>query len=133
MPQSYRIDRNKRLVIVTAWGCCTLDDALGLREKLLNDRNFDRRYGQLADFTRVTEFEITPQELRLLAEVSPFSFDSRRALVAKQPLVFAFLRMFESFRELKGEKHIRVFHNRREAMTWLMAQKEAAPLTSTQV
>ena len=126
MPQSYKIDRQHRIVISRAWGVCTANDVLEFREQVLRDEDFDPDFCQLVDFSHVTGLEITANEVRMLAEMSPFSSDSRRALVAGTPLVFGFARMFETVRELRGEKHLRVFHNREDALAWLMAKEEAA-------
>ena len=126
MPQSYRIDRKNKLVISKAWGVCTVYDVLEFREQVLRDGHFDPHFCQLVDCTGITEVDITAREVRMLAEMSPFSPESRRALVARSPLVFGFLRMFETWRSLRGEKYIRVFHNRNDALAWLFAKEEAA-------
>jgi hypothetical protein len=126
MPQSYTIDRKKKLVISKAWGACTAFDVLEFREQVLQDDDFNPDFCQLVDVTRVTELDITANEVRMLAEMSPFSVESRRALVAKSPLVFGFLRMFETLRSLRGEKFIRVFHDCNDAMAWLLAREDAA-------
>src|SRR5215468_8316246 len=123
MPQSYKIDTENRIVISKAWGVCTARDVLEFREQVLRDEDFDPDFCQLVDFSHVTGLEITANEVRMLAEMSPFSSDSRRALVAGTPLTFGFARMFETVRELRGEKHLRVFHNRDDALAWLMAKE----------
>jgi hypothetical protein len=109
MPATYEIDTHKKLVVTTAWGLCTADDVLRFRRALSSDSNFDPSFCQLADFTRVTQVKFTPDDVRMLAEVSPFSLRSRRALVAGDIL-----------RSLRGEHDLRVFRNRCEAMAWLM-------------
>jgi len=126
MPQAYRIDRKNRLVISKAWGVCTAFDVMEFREQVLHDDDFDPNFCQLVDVSQVTDVDLTANEIRMLAEMSPFSPESRRALVATTPLVFGFLRMFETWRSLRGEKYIRVFHNRNDAMAWLLAKEEAA-------
>lgn len=113
-------------MISKAWGACTANDVLEFREQVLRDDNFDPNFCQLVDCTHVTEVDITANEVRMLAEMSPFSPDSRRALVAKTPLIFGLSRMFETLRGLRGEKYIRVFHNRNDAIAWLSAKEQAA-------
>lgn len=126
MPASYEIDKQKRMVVTTAWGVCTVDDVLRFREQVLKDSDFDPSFSQLADFTAVTQFDVTAGEVRMLAGMNPFSPDSRRALVAESGVVFGLARMFEILRGLKGETHIRVFRSRSEALAWLLEKEEAA-------
>lgn len=120
MPAKYEIDTHRKLVVTTAWGACTADDVLRFRKELSRDGNFDPSFSQLADFTRVTEVKFTPDDVRMLAEVSPFSPRSRRALVAGNQLVFGLSKMFTILRSLRGEHDMRVFRSRSEALAWLM-------------
>ncbi|HEY6308039.1 MAG TPA: hypothetical protein VI488_16430 [Candidatus Angelobacter sp.] len=126
MPASYVIDKQKRLVVTCAWGACTADDALEFRRQILSDSNFDPTFAQLADFTAVTTIDITPGEVRMLAWVNPFSPDSRRAIVVTNPLAFGLARIFETLRSLRGDRHIRVFRDRQEALAWIFLKDEAA-------
>jgi hypothetical protein len=126
MPQTYKIDTKNRIVFSRAWGVCTASDVLEFREQVLGDHDFNPDFCQLVDCSHITGLEITANEVRMLAEMSPFSADSRRALVAGTPLIFGFARMFETVRALRGEKYLRVFHNREDALAWLMAKEEAA-------
>ena len=126
MPSSYEIDKQRKLVVTTAWGVCTMDDVLQFRKQVLNDRDFDPSFSQLADLTRITKVEITPDEIRMIAAISPFSPHSRRAIVAQDHLVFGISKMFGILRGLRGEKLLRVFRDRSEAMEWLLEEQEAA-------
>ncbi len=126
MPASYVIDKQRRLVITRAWGICTVEDALEFRRRILADKDFDPNFAQLADFTGVTGIEITPGEVRMLAWVTPFSPDSRRAIVAENPVAFGFSRIYETLRGLRGDQHVRVFRNREEALAWIFLQDQAA-------
>ena len=126
MPASYEIDTQKKLVVLTAWGICDAEDVRQFRKHLSNDRNFDPSFSELADFTRVTNVKFTPDEVRMLAEVSPFSAHSRRALVAEDQLIFGLSKMFSILRSLRGDDDLRVFRSRREAMAWLMEKDKAA-------
>jgi hypothetical protein len=126
MPSSYEIDKQKRLVVATAWGVCTIDDVLQFRKRVLSDRDFDPSFAQLADLTHITKVEMTPDEIRMIAAVSPFSSNSRRAIVAQDHIVFGFSKMFGILRGLRGEKLLRVFRDRSEAMEWLLEEQKAA-------
>jgi hypothetical protein len=126
MPSSYVIDKERKLVITTAWGDCTTDDVLEFRKRVLSDRDFDPNFSQLADFTCITRADVSPDEVRMLAAISPFSPQSRRALVANNQMVFGISKMFGILRNLRGEKLIRVFRTRQEALDWLLEKDKAA-------
>ena len=126
MPSSYVIDKERKLVITTAWGDCTADDVLEFRKQVLKDRDFDPSFSQLADFTGVTKVDVSPDEVRMLATKSPFSTQSRRALVADNQVIFGLSKMFGILRNLRGEKLIRVFRTRSEALDWLLERNKAA-------
>ena len=126
MPSSYVIDKERKLVITTAWGDCNADDVLEFRKQVLKDRDFDPSFSQLADFTGVTKVDVSPDEVRMLATKSPFSTQSRRALVADNQVIFGLSKMFGILRNLRGEKLIRVFRTRSEALDWLLEKDKAA-------
>ena len=126
MPSSYVIDKERKLVITTAWGDCNADDVLEFRKQVLKDRDFDPSFSQLADFTGVTKVDVSPDEVRMLATKSPFSTQSRRALVADNQMIFGLSKMFGILRNLRGEKLIRVFRTRNEALDWLLEKDKAA-------
>ena len=126
MPASYAIDKQKRLVVTCAWGVCTAQDALEFRRQILKDENFDPSFAQLADFSAVTTIDITPGEVRMLAGDNIFSPDSRRAIVVEGQLAFGLARIFETLRGLRGDRHVRVFHTRDEALAWIFLKDRAA-------
>ena len=126
MPVSYEINKERRLVLLTVWEACTTNDVQQFRKQVLSDRDFDPTFSQLADLTRITKVEITPDEIRMIATMSPFSPQSRRAIVAQDHLVFGVSKMFGILRGLRGEKLLRVFRDRSEALEWLLEEQEAA-------
>ena len=126
MPSSYVIDKERKLVITTAWGDCNAEDVLEFRKQVLRDSDFDPSFSQLADFTGVTKVDVSPDEVRMLATKSPFSTQSRRALVADNQVIFGLSKMFGILRNLRGEKLIRVFRTRNEALDWLLEKDKAA-------
>ena len=121
MPLTYSIDRRHRLVLTTASGVFTAADALNHQRHLRADPDFDETFDQLADFTSVTEVRLTGEEIRLLAERSVFSKTSRRAVVAKDALIFGLARMFASYRDAAGGgEQIRIYPDRQAALNWLL-------------
>lgn len=126
MPVSYEIDKERQLVICTVTGVCTAEDVLGFHKQILNDSDFDPAFSQLMDGTGITRTDIEPSQMRTLADRSPFSLTSRRALVAESDLGFGLLRVYEIVRGLKGDRQIRVFRTRAAALDWLLAKDQAA-------
>ena len=126
MPQFYKIDKERRLVLSTAAGVYCRADAVAHMEKLSKDPDFDPSYSQIADFTQVTEFDISAKEIRELAQKSIFSPDSHRALIAPSDLGYGLGRMFEMLRENQGEMGIRVFRSLEEALDWVFSKDLSA-------
>jgi hypothetical protein len=126
MPVSYKIDKQHKLVMSTAFGVVTMADALAHQAQLLADVDFDPSFSQLMDLTHVTKLEAGPGDIRRLAMETIFSADSRRAILVSSNLVYGLARMFEIFRETVGEKGIHVFRNLDEALDWVLAKKSAA-------
>jgi hypothetical protein len=106
----------------TAVGVFTLDDGLAHQEKLVMHPDFDPNFSQLLDFTHVTKIQITPNDVRRLAQRSIFSPNSYRSIVVSSDLAFGLARMFLIFRETQGEKGVRIFYNLEEALCWVLAE-----------
>ncbi|HMF91965.1 MAG TPA: hypothetical protein VKL40_15080 [Candidatus Angelobacter sp.] len=126
MPASYVIDKKSRLVMGTATGVLTLDEVLASRRQLMRDPDFDPTFSQLGDLSTVSSIDLTADEVRMLAETSPFSLASRRAFVGERPEVYGLARMYSILRGLRGDQEIRVFRSREAALEWLLEKHKAA-------
>lgn len=126
MPAFYKIDRENRLVMTTASGTVTFADALAHQEKLRRDPDFDPSFSQLLDVSFVTRLEITSEHVRLLAQSSSFSQDSRRAVLVSNDTAYGLARMFEMLRESAGDTGIEVFRSLEEALDWVLARRASA-------
>lgn len=82
MPGFCKIGKERRLVLSSASAVFSRADAAGHTERLLNDPDFDPSYSQIADFTQVTEIDLSVQDIHELAQKSIFSARSRRAFIA---------------------------------------------------
>ena len=119
MPMDYIIDRDRRLVISVAHGSLTFADVERHQRALLVDPDFDSTFDQIGDLTRVTEFLLTSEEIRIAAARKVFSHGSRRVCIAPDDLQFAMLRMFETYREVFGGLEVtQVVRTREEAVAW---------------
>jgi hypothetical protein len=126
MPAYFKIDKERKLVMSTAAGVLTLSDGLAHQEKLLKDPDFSPNFSQLLDFTHATKIDLTAEDVRRLAQRTIFSPDSRRSILVRSELGFGLARMFLIFREIQGEKGVRIFHDLDEALLWVFAEKGAA-------
>lgn len=125
MPAFYKIDKDRRLVMSSAMGPFSKEDALGHQNRLRDDPDFDPAYSQLMDFTHVTQILLTAADIQQLALSNIFSKESRRAFLVANDLAFGLARMFEILRESGGERGIRVFRNLEEALDWVLSKHEA--------
>jgi hypothetical protein len=120
MPCCYAIDKARRLVITTAWDRVTFADAKGHQDELYADPAFSRDFNQLIDATAVTHIDASADEIRMLASRNIFSPESRRAIVANQPLIFGIGRMLQAYFNMAvGKEQANVFYNREAALKWL--------------
>ena len=126
MPVSYKIDKQRRLIITTCLEQVTLAEGLAHQDKLLKDPDFDPSFSQLMDCTRVNFSGFAGNDIRKLAERNVFSVQSRRAIVVSSNLDYGFGRMFEMLRESAGENGIRIFRNLDEAVDWLLSKTMTA-------
>jgi hypothetical protein len=116
VPASYKIDKDRRLVLTSGTDVLTTEDILMHMDQLTSDPDFSPDFFQLVDFTQVTSVRITSKEIRHLAERNIFSPNARRAVVVSNDLQFGLTRMFEIHRNLNGENGIHVFRTLAEAI-----------------
>lgn len=126
MPEFYKIDKERRLVLTTGSGVVTLSDAVSHMNKLSKDPDFDPSFSQIVDFTHVTRIELSADDIRRLAQRTIFSPHSRRAFIAPDEAAFGIGRMFEMLRGLEGEKGIGIFRSLEEALEWVFPRSATA-------
>ncbi|HEY6268086.1 MAG TPA: hypothetical protein VIX11_07310 [Candidatus Acidoferrum sp.] len=125
MANYYEIDKERRLITSTASGVITLPEIWAHQEKLDKDPDFDPSFAQLLDVTQVTKLKLSSEDVRRVAESNTLSTNPRLAIVATSSLVYGMARMFQIFREMKGEEKTRVFRDRDEALAWVLGKDGA--------
>ena len=125
MANYYEIDKKRRLITSTASGLITLPEIWAHQEKLDKDPDFDPSFAQLLDVTQVTKLKLSSEDVRRVAESNTLSTNLRLAIVATSSLVYGMARMFQIFREMKGEEKTRVFRDRDEALAWVLGNDGA--------
>lgn len=114
------------MVLTTVWGVFTFADAVSHQRKLAKDSDFDPSFSQIADFTQVTQFDVTADDIHRFAQSSIFSPMSRRAILVPNEAAFGIGRMYEILRGLEGEKGIRVLRTLEEALDWVFPKGATA-------
>jgi hypothetical protein len=120
MPVRYVIDRERRLVVTTAWDRVTYAEVKAHQDQLLSDPAFNPEFDQLIDVTSATAWEIATDDLRMLARRKVFSPTSRRAWLATMPESFGLGRMAQAFHEVSGSpSEVCTFYDLSAALKWL--------------
>ena len=119
MPAFYQIDKQRRLVMSTASGVLTRDGVFAPQQQLLSDPDFEPSFSPLADFKHATRIDLSADDVRIFAESTIFSADSRRAFIVGTDFAYGLGRMFEILRESKDEHGIRDFRSLEEALDFL--------------
>jgi hypothetical protein len=131
MPCRYVIDKERRLVVTTAWDRVTFAEAKAHQDQLANDPAFDPDFDQLLDASAAVAIDASLQEIQTIACRRLFSSASRRAFVAIEPVVFGMGRMLQTYLEIaKAKEQIRVFYDRSSALEWLGLQSDPTPSPS---
>lgn len=118
MPIDYVIDAARRIVLTKATGILTAAEVRDRQQRLLTDPAFQADFRQFADFAEATEFRTTAEDIRHLAENSPFRAGSKRAFVVPRPNFYGLARMFQTLTE-EHRAELRIFYDAAEAMSWL--------------
>jgi hypothetical protein len=120
MSYSYVVSKKERVVISSGSGCVTWSEIKESQDQIKTDPNFDPRFNQLVDLRRVTRFEMSSEQARVLARRMIFSFTSKRAFLAADPLVFGMAHTWEIVTELSDNpSQIRLFYDLPSALAWL--------------
>jgi len=124
MALKYRLEKNRRLVLITGVGVIGPAEIVANREALLSDPDFDRSFDVLVDFTQVPETSLNSDVLRPLSRNPLFSQASRIAVVTTLPptnmTLFGMARLYETYREVSNMgDHLRVFKTLEDAREWL--------------
>jgi hypothetical protein len=124
MPCSYRIDKERRLVIGVGTGTVTKEDIILYLRSMQNDDAFDSHYDKIEDTRNVTELKVNNVDLQEISQIIILDKSARRALVASRDLLFGVSRMFEAYRGSEQEGNFGVFRNKDEALQWINEGRE---------
>lgn len=132
MPADFFIDRQRKIVFSKATGKLGYAEGLDHMDRLQIHPDFQPEFDQLFDFRDVTEVDLSHDDVRQLAERPVFSPRSRRAFVVSNALSFGVARMFQAYRDIRGESGITIFKEMKEALSWLSLSEEPDVLSKLQ-
>jgi len=128
MPCSYVIDKEKRLVISSAWDRITFADVINHQDQLRADPAFNPDFDQLVDATRVTAIDATLEEVKKVASRRIFSASARRAYVASRPEVFGIGRLLGAHLGMgRIPQQVSIFYDLPSALKWLGLDEDPRP------
>jgi hypothetical protein len=123
MATDFIINTNQKVVLSFGWDTLTFADIINHRTRLSEDTRFCRDFGQIIDFTCVTEMKLSNYEIRSLAQQQVFAPESRRALVAASKPHYGLGRMFQAYSETQN---ISIFQGLHDAVAWVGVPVEVA-------
>jgi hypothetical protein len=123
MATSFVIDVPLRIVFSKATGVFTSREAIWHRETLAATTGFDPAFDHWVDL-REAQIGMTIDEVRDFAFKSVFSSTTKRAFLLSAGMDDYLVNLFDIYREVKGEKGIRVFQEPSRALTWLNLTSE---------
>ena len=121
----HRIDRERRLVEVTATGSLTAADLIEYQGRLRADPDFDPGMALLADFSAANGNLLDGAGLRRVASSAPFGPAAPRAILVGDDLTFGLTRMFAAYSEFAMHSEmVRAFRDRESALQWIEAARQ---------
>ncbi|HKM49022.1 MAG TPA: hypothetical protein VJX69_15635 [Terriglobales bacterium] len=120
MPVECTIDKERRLVMGSAWGAITSAEVKRYQDQLLADSDFNPEFDQLMDGTGITDWLLTIEEAEAATRRRFFSPTSKRAYIRPVPTSAPLARILNAYCEMtKDASHIRVFDDIPSALQWL--------------
>ena len=116
---SYRIDRQRRLVLVTASGSIAVAEIMGYQDRLRADPDFEPTYSLLADCSSVTLADLDAPGMRRIVANVPFHPSARRAIVVRNLADYGIIRIYQALTELGNRGEVQPFHDIDAALAWI--------------
>jgi hypothetical protein len=96
MPVEVAVDLNNKLVITTYSGEVTDADVARQVSELLRHGPYQADYRAITDFTRVTQFDISTNKIRSVADTESPLANAKRVMVAPSDVAYGTSRMFQA-------------------------------------
>ena len=117
---SYRIDRDRRLLVVTYIGTVTLEDIRATQDLVRADPLFDASFAMLLDGQHGDFSGLSMADLKRIAGATPGRPGTRRAFVVNSQVNYGLVRMFHALSAAQGDDFpVALFENVEDAVRWL--------------
>jgi hypothetical protein len=117
MSFTYKIDPNIKSVISTASGILANEDVAQLKNELSQDLEFNPDFHHLVDLRGVTDLQISPGNIQVMANSRIFHPSSMTAFVVEGDLQYGMSRIFKAWRD--SDATMDVFRSMNDAIVWL--------------
>jgi len=95
MPVSVGVDRSRKFVVTAYTGHVTDEDVAHQIAEIERNAPYEGEYRVITDFTHVTQFEISSDQIRLVADSKSPLEKARRVIVAPSDVAYGTSRMFQ--------------------------------------
>jgi len=118
MPVLYFINVDQQTVFSTFSGHVSNAEIIAHQSELKDDLNFNPSMHELMDCTGETSVDHKVHNVMGLVQSSPWGGDSKRAIVAPDPLIFGRSKVFQTYISIE-HGNVRVFRGVDAAKRWL--------------
>ena len=116
------VDATRRLVINVASGTVNIQELMENQEALRNDPAFEPSFRSLFDLRRIVDVDLSGEDLRALAQTSPFNPGIRRAYVVTSSAQLGATRLYQAILNADRSTY-RIFESYDEAVAWLESEE----------
>ena len=124
MALSQVVDVKRRLVINVASGAVNVQELLENQEALRNDPAFEGSFRSLFDLRRIVDIDLSGEDLRAVAQGSPFNAGIRRAYVVTSRAQLGATRLYQAILNADRSTY-KIFESYDEAVAWLDSEEGA--------
>ena len=118
------VDVTRRLVINVASGTVNIEELLENQQALRNDPGFEGSFRSLFDLRRIVDIDLSGEDLRALAQGSPFNAGIRRAYVVTSREQLGATRLYQAILNADRSTY-KIFETYDEAIAWLDSEERA--------
>ena len=115
------VDVTRRIVINVASGSVNIQELLENQEALRNDPAFEGSFRSLFDLRRIVDIDLSGEDLRALAQGSPFNPGIRRAYVVSSKAQLGATRLYQAIINADRGTY-QIFESYDEAIAWLQSE-----------
>ncbi len=126
MPACYKIDSDRKLILITGADHTTPREALNLQEECRKDSEFDPTFAQLLDLAQVKKLDLNSSDVRQIARSLVWLPGVRRAFLADADVAFGLARSFESYRKSANDPGTSVLGELDQALQKVLSESVSA-------